>query len=350
MVICKICNKKINHSIYIHVRRKHNISPQLYYDRYLRNYRRDEGFCLECGKETKIRNIKYGYNNFCSTKCSNNSKITQLKYKQTMISQYRVENSFQSEEIKEKIKETNLHRYGVEHIFQLKEIKEKRKQTMIERYGVKYPCQSKEIKQKRKQTNLDRYGVEYTLQLKEIREKIKETLLKKNNIGFIDNKPLYSYFNDKINWIESTRNNNSILEVRCKKCGKWFIPNKIQLQNRIQVLNGNRGTVENNLYCSENCKNSCSIFGQQLYPKGQNPNIDRPYQQDWSKQVKEIAGNKCEICESTMHLQSHHILPVKTHPHLQADIDNGICLCNNCHSKYGHSDECSTGNLARKIC
>ena len=59
---------------------------------------------------------------------------------------------------------------------------------------------------------------------------------------------------------------------------------------------------------------------------------------------------KCEICKNKNNLISHHILPVKTHPHLQADVDNGICLCKTCHIKYGHNDECSTGEIANMIC
>lgn len=29
---------------------------------------------------------------------------------------------------------------------------------------------------------------------------------------------------------------------------------------------------------------------------------------------------------------------------------NGICLCERCHDKHGHKDECSTGNLAKLVC
>jgi len=77
----------------------------------------------------------------------------------------------------------------------------------------------------------------------------------------------------------------------------------------------------------------------------------------WNKEVLERQRirdkyNSCEKCESTENLHVHHEKPVKTHPHLALDPDNGIVLCRECHYKYGHKTgtECSTGNLAAKIC
>ncbi len=51
-------------------------------------------------------------------------------------------------------------------------------------------------------------------------------------------------------------------------------------------------------------------------------------------------------------LQCHHIIPINIEPLFALDPDNGIVLCENCHYKYGHKTgtECSTGNLANKVC
>lgn len=168
-----------------------------------------------------------------------------------------------------------------------------------------------------------------------------------------NNIPLYDTYAHYINWCEEVRRNkkdDSILEVKCFHCNKWYIPTRKDIQNRIQSFEGNiRG--EYHFYCSEECKKSCSIFGREKYQIG-HPKLDkdRPYQIEWSQMVKEQANYQCEICGSKENLIAHHELPVKTHPYLQADIDNGICLCENCHIIYGHKDECSIGKLRSIIC
>ena len=158
----------------------------------------------------------------------------------------------------------------------------------------------------------------------------------------------YKTYAHQLDCAEKVRNNNGQLEVTCTKCGKWFKPTVSAVNGRTSALNGNmRGEMR--LYCSDNCKNSCSIYGQRLYHSGLNPNKDRPYQYEWAKAVKDRAGNRCEECGSFELLEAHHIRSVKTHPLLQADIDNGICLCTKCHKK-AHKGDNSTGNLAKKIC
>jgi hypothetical protein len=127
-------------------------------------------FKCKCGNyyEKKFRSLnEYGGANcnFCTKKNS------LYKIKQTNISKYGVENTFQSEEIKNKIKQTNLTKYGVENTFQSEEIKNKIKQTNLIKYGVEYSFQSEEIKNKIKQTNLGRYGVENVMFNKDILEK-----------------------------------------------------------------------------------------------------------------------------------------------------------------------------------
>ena len=69
----------------------------------------------------------------------------------------------------------------------------------------------------------------------------------------------------------------------------------------------------------------------------------------WSKEVLKRAKNKCEICGKKAE-HAHHIEPKKLVPGLALDPENGLALCKNCHYKYGHVDECSTGNLAATKC
>ena len=63
-----------------------------------------------------------------------------------------------------------------------------------------------------------------------------------------------------------------------------------------------------------------------------------PRYKAWVVAVKSVGY--CEACGSTERLEAHHILPKARFPHLIHDINNGKCLCHECHKgvKY-HSDE-----------
>lgn len=52
----------------------------------------------------------------------------------------------------------------------------------------------------------------------------------------------------------------------------------------------------------------------------------------WSKKVRDLAGNKCELCNCSEGLNAHHINGRKNY-NTRWYIGNGICLCNNCHQK-----------------
>lgn len=173
--------------------------------------------------------------------------------------------------------------------------------------------------------------------------------------------PLYDTYSSQIGWVEETRcfvndQKLKLLEVRCSKCGKWFVPKLNNVKDRIKFLNGQR-TAEALFYCSKECKNACPIFWKAKYPDGYNP---RKYRNEskfyteaelavWSKEVLERAKYKCEICGKKAE-HAHHIQPKKLEPGLALDPDNGLAVCEECHYKYGHKDECSTVNLANISC
>ena len=77
------------------------------------------------------------------------------------MEKYGVENSFQSQEIKDKIKATNLEKYGVEHPSQLLEFKEKAKASCLEKYGVEHAMQNPEISERTSKASYSRK--DYTL-------------------------------------------------------------------------------------------------------------------------------------------------------------------------------------------
>lgn len=51
----------------------------------------------------------------------------------------------------------------------------------------------------------------------------------------------------------------------------------------------------------------------------------------WSLKVKEHAGFKCEICECTIGLSSHHFIARHNHS-VRWFLENGVCLCDKCHT------------------
>ena len=244
-----------------------------------------------------------------------------------------------------------LEKYGVDHPYKLDEFKEKRKQTNLEKYGVESPMQLDEFKEKRKQTCLEKYGVESPMQSEEIKEKRKQTNLEYNQVAYIDDKPLFSFFAPKIDWVEEVRpypEDERFLQVKCKKCGEWFIPFHLQLKSRIKSMIGKQNG-ECNFYCSDECKNTCSIFHQKLYRRGENPNeYDIPELNEWSKMVRERDNYTCQRCGKPGNI-AHHIKPKKAYPLLMLDIDNGICVCEDCHYNFFHKLEgCGLQELANK--
>ena len=147
------------------------------------------------------------------------------------------------------------------------------------------------------------------------------------------------------------------IQVRCKKCNNWFTPSSHILFSRINALEkGNGGGCY--FYCSDECKDSCPIFGYQpTKSTTETSKIDSYEYQVWRnevliRQLKEenICFNHCEKCNSEINLHVHHEHPVKTHPHMALDPDNGIILCRECHYRFGHLGDCSTASLANKIC
>lgn len=168
------------------------------------------------------------------------------------------------------------------------------------------------------------------------------------------NLPLYDTFANKISFVEPVRfvmsGKMKLLEVTCKKCGSWFVPTRDSVKGRSRALNiGDNGQCD--FYCSNECKLSCSVYGQILYPK--NFNIKKDYTgyqlSIWSKEVLKRAEFKCEYCGEKA-TDAHHTRPLKLEPFFALDPDYGIACCEKCHYRYGHSGDCSTGRLAKEIC
>lgn len=168
------------------------------------------------------------------------------------------------------------------------------------------------------------------------------------------NIPIYSTYHKKLSFCEETRRcptESRLLQVRCKHCGEWFTPTRYQVENRLYALNRSpsESVVENNFYCSEECKAVCPVYKK--CPNA-SPDVETMYTPHelrvWSNEVRKRANYKCEICGRPA-TSAHHILPKASSPFYALDPDNGIALCDKCHYDKVHSNECSPA-LITSLC
>jgi len=171
------------------------------------------------------------------------------------------------------------------------------------------------------------------------------------------NLPLYDTYYKRLEQFEDVRrnpNNIDLLQVKCtnNSCKEWFTPKRTSVCDRINSIKFNYVYGESRFYCCDECKNSCSIYGQILYPKSSNMVVKEYTSYElhvWSSEVLKRANYVCEYCNKSAKY-AHHIRPKKLEPFFALDPDYGISCCKECHYKYGHKEECSTGNLAREVC
>jgi len=175
--------------------------------------------CLNCGvKIPTFRGLSNGYLNFCSSKCSNSSKLTQDKKEKSYINKYGVNNPSKAQEIKDKIKNTFEENYGG-NPFELNEFKEKIKQTNLEKYGAEYifSKNSKIIKNKE-----EKYISDFI-------KKYKDLDIIEYNIG---------KYKD--------------VKIKCKKCGNVFEISKWNLHQRTKLNIENICTICNPIGYTKN--------------------------------------------------------------------------------------------------
>ena len=216
----------------------------------------------------------------------------------------------------------------------------------IEQYRERFPKAWLTNKKIREQRRLRHTGERNPMKDKRNTSKVSEKL-KFTSQTYIDKYPWI--FPD----IEKIRDNLGFIEVVCKKCGRWFVPTYTQLYERIRALS--YGSDGGYLYCSDKCKQECTLYrfnpGQEI-TKSKKWYTDQEYnvfKNEVLKRQKEQFGfNFCELCETKSNLQVHHQFPRKTHPHMSLDPDNGIVLCEDCHIKKIHREECSTAKLSYK--
>lgn len=128
--------------------------------------------CPVCGKVVHVKNIRQGFQKFCSRDCAR--KISIKICHQKSISEYGgIGNA--SEIIKSRSESTNLKRYGNKNASKTEIIKNKIISTNLSVYGVKNPQQNEVVRNKTISTNLKLYGSKTPRQCKEINDKALET-------------------------------------------------------------------------------------------------------------------------------------------------------------------------------
>jgi len=324
-VKCEICGKEFEHlrRLSAHIWQIHKLKIEDYYLKHIGI----KGVCKICGKDTKFYSLSVGYNKFCSPKCS------------------------------------NIH----------PEIKQKCIDTFIKKYGCKSSNQCEKVKNRKKETCLKNWNCENPFQNKEIRNRQYETVLRNNN-GIHPSKLTYKKCKEKypdlvkIEGLKEGPNGEIMGHCKNSSCknskenGGYFevTPHQINMRN-IGINSNDTG----HFYCCEECKHSCPLYGKSataLHNRiNENPEI--PYTSaeynTWKEEVyhrqrieNDTDTNFCEYCHATENLHVHHEVPQKIVPGYALDPINGIIFCEDCHYKYGHEKgtDCSTGNLANKIC
>lgn len=155
----------------------------------------------------------------------------------------------------------------------------------------------------------------------------------------------YSTFSNRLTILEAPiEGKEGELFVKCAKCGIYFTPTNQAVQNRISALNS-EGGWESRLYCSDECKYSCEVFHKKSDPFERATQLERD--PTWSKNVKERANYTCERCGSKERLEAHHEVAVKIDSTKANDLDNGICLCHDCHMKAHSESGCTLSDLRK---
>jgi len=171
---------------------------------------------------------------------------------------------------------------------------------------------------------------------------------RKNNI------PMFDTYAHQISYCEEIKRNEkdqNILEVKCAYCGKWFIPTRGSINNRVQSLNNQIG--ECRLYCSIQCKQECPIYNQNKWPKGFKLITSREVQPELRQMCFERDNYTCQRCGKTQDeletgLHCHHIEGIRWEPLESADLDKVITFCKDCHIEVHKQIDCGYQDMRCK--
>jgi hypothetical protein len=191
--------------------------------------------CELCSVETIIKLHKY-YDNKNRCGYYGCKKCSRIKFKQTNMKKYGVDNPMKTQEMKDKIENNNIEKYGVKTTLLEKNTKEKIINTNIERYGAKEVLASKEIREKSKKTCLERYGVDSFSKT----QQYYESTYKKWKNDSIDKLNRYN-INDY------TLNKDRTINIKCNNCNEYYNITSKNLYQRYEIQNSLLCTICNPL-------------------------------------------------------------------------------------------------------
>ena len=370
MIKCEICGRKFSliRSLSKHIKCAHKeFSIKKYFDIYLK--KEGEGICQTCDKSTKFKNLTYGYNKFCSNKCIGktrknlkgikksyttqiNTDLNQLcTYGCGQVAKYILKNgkyccSQNSSSCPGLIRKSSRSRTGV-----------KRTPEMIKKLSDSHLGQKSVNKGK---TYIEIYGEERAKQIQKQMRDAKRITLEDFQIRY---PILYTVEELRIDpvtkKIQGHCNNNNC--PNSKEQNGWFILTYSQIYERHRAVTWPDGTDGAFFYCSENCKQTCSLYGRTVEQLIKADKIRAGHIKEllytseeydtYRNEVFRRADYKCEYC-GDLATHVHHGRPQKLEPFFSLDPDWGIATCSKCHYKYGHpaGTECSTGRLANIQC
>ena len=192
--------------------------------------------------------------------------------------------------------------------------------------------------------------------------RVKPSKVKRQKNVFCSRKCKYSYQKGKPTWNDgmkgiynlseehkenikkSIKDNPKIKATQFKKGFKWSEKNKSKRIDTIKERKSLSGE-KNGMYGRSKEKNPNWQGGLSYWRKEFYNSI--PYK-EWQKGVFKRDNYKCQICQTTKRggkiLHAHHIKSFAKYPELRLNINNGLTLCNTCHSKV-HSKHFQIGKV-----
>ena len=162
-IFCEICKEMTEYTIETfakyHLKKVHGLTSAQYYNAVNKC---DSGMCLVCYAPTYFRNIREGYNRYCSNKCAvsdpDQLAINDALSKEAQRKKYNGKLFFETEEGQKSAQKNAKRKYGSKSCFGNDIIKEKIKQTNIEKYGVDNPFKSRDIQKIALENKMQKYG------------------------------------------------------------------------------------------------------------------------------------------------------------------------------------------------
>ena len=340
---CKICNSIFysKKGFTSHITKIHNITCKRYYDCFIKTENEDK--CPVCLNTLRFISIYKGYIKYCAG-CILKTGIPQKKLRGSKKSEKHKKN------LSESIKRVWRDNKSVYHTK-----KYKRKHAIITKCRWNDKNSIYNTKEYRNKLSESVTGNKNGMFNKKHNQKTKILMSDKHRPDlnqYIEKYPTFCKIEAPI---KNLNENEYIkIQVKCKFCKQYFTPSRSQLQSRIyavEKLNGNDGLY---LYCSKECKTFCPLYKVNPNHEINKNNIKEPYYTReeyyiFREYVLQRDNHLCQYCnELAEHV--HHERPQKLEPFFALDPDLAWSVCKKCHYEKGHTDECSSVNLANKIC